>query len=232
MEARIGRGSVREAAPTPGRTRAALMLCAAALAVGTLALGALASSPPASAISSARTLTIRTVTIPRIGTVLATDSGHTLYHYSGDPAGKVTCTAVCAKLWPPLLLPKGVTHLKAAHGVKGFSVARVQGGRLEVFFHHEALYTFVSDAKKGQARGQGVENEWFAVLSNGKSSSKSVTATSPAAAGATTTMPPTSTPSSINATSPATQAPTTQPTQPTQPTTITTTAPPGGGFGF
>jgi len=127
---------------------------------------------------------------------------------------------------------QGVTHLKAAHGGKGFSVARVQGGRLEVFFHHEALYTFVSDAKKGQARGQGVENEWFAVLSNGKSSSKSVTATSPAAAGATTTMPPTSTPSSILATSPATQAPTTQPTQPTQPTTTTTSAPPGGGFGF
>lgn len=83
------------------------MLCAGALAVGTLALGASASSPPASAISSARTLTIRTVTIPRIGTVLATDSAHTLYHYSGDPAGKVTCTAVCAKLWPPLLVPKG-----------------------------------------------------------------------------------------------------------------------------
>ena len=213
MAAGIGRGSVRDAAPTAGRTRAALILCATALAVGTLALGALASSPPASAKSSARTLTIRTVANPTIGTVLATDSGRTLYHYSVDTAGKVTCTAVCAKLWPPLLLPKGVTHLNAAHGVKGLSVAHVQGGRLEVFFHHEALYTFVSDTKKGQARGQGVENEWFAVLSNGKSSSNSVMTTSPAAPRATTTTPQTT-------------------TMTPQPTTTTTTAPPGDGFGF
>ena len=39
MAAGIGRGSVRDAAPTAGRTRAALILCATALAVGTLALG-------------------------------------------------------------------------------------------------------------------------------------------------------------------------------------------------
>ena len=53
----------------------------------------------------------------------------------------------------------------------------MQGGRLQVFFHHQALYTFVSDKKKGQAGGQGVEDDWFAVLSNGKSSVLATTTT-------------------------------------------------------
>jgi hypothetical protein len=59
------------------------------------------------------------------------------------------------------LLPKGVTHIRAPHGVKGLTAIRVHGGRLQVFFHGHALYRFVSDSKKGEATGQGVENDWF-----------------------------------------------------------------------
>ena len=145
-------------------------MAAVALSVGALTASTFAS-PPASAVgSSGKSLTITSQHVANVGTVLATKSGLTLYRYSVDPAGKATCTGACAKVWPPLLLPKGVTHLKAPHGVKGLSVVHVTGGRLQVFFHHQALYTFVSDKKKGQASGQGVENDWFAVLSSGKSS--------------------------------------------------------------
>ena len=51
--------------------------------------------------------TITTEHVPKVGTVLATSSGLTLYRYTVDPAGKATCTGACAKAWPPLLLSKG-----------------------------------------------------------------------------------------------------------------------------
>jgi predicted lipoprotein with Yx(FWY)xxD motif len=223
MGLRTGRLRSRGAGATTRTTKAALMVSAGILAATTLAVGTLASSVPASAKGSAKALTIKTVSVPKLGTVLATNSGLTLYRFSVDPAGKATCTGVCAKLWPPLLLPKGVRHIKAPHGVKGLSLVRVKGGRLQVFFHHQALYTFVSDTKKGQAAGQGVENDWFAVLANGKSSALMPTSpTSP-----TSPTPPTSSTSPSTATTPTTKTPATStPTSPTPSPTSTGTSPP------
>ena len=172
-----------------GSTRTGLAALLAKGTVATIALGAgavavstLAFPPPASAKGLA--LVIKTEHVGKVGTVLATGTGLTLYRYTVDPAGKATCTGACAKVWAPLLLPKGVTHIKAPHGVKGLTAIRVHGGRLQVFFHNHALYSFASDTKKGEATGQGVENDWFAVLSNGKSSASNA-ATTPTSTGGT-----------------------------------------------
>jgi predicted lipoprotein with Yx(FWY)xxD motif len=239
MAARMGHEGTLTTAKAAGA-----MLAAAALSAGALFASTMSSSPPASAAGSSGTsLTITTAHVGKVGTVLATQAGLTLYRYSVDPAGKATCTGACAKVWPPVLLPKGVTHIKAPHGVKGLTAVRVHGGRLQVFFHGRALYRFVSD-KKGEASGQGVENDWFAVLSNGKSSaspsasaSTSPTPTTGAGAGAgsgaggsaTTTTSPgaTKTPASGTSTPPTT-APAAKSTPTTAPPTTTppTTAPP------
>jgi predicted lipoprotein with Yx(FWY)xxD motif len=240
-------------------TLATLVLGAGAVGVSTLAFSGLAS---AKGTSSKSALIITTEHVANVGTVLATSSGRTLYRFTVDPAGKATCTGTCAKVWPPLLLPKGVTRIKAPHGVKGLSVSRVAAGRSQVFFHNQALYSFVSDAKKGEATGQGVEKEWFAVLSDGKSSAPVVASTAPSTGGAgATTTPSTSTPSASttptrststkstatsppSSTAPAvtksppviTPPPTTPTTRPptttTNPPTTTTTTPPTGGAGF
>jgi predicted lipoprotein with Yx(FWY)xxD motif len=179
MAARTGREGTLTAARATGGVLAAVALSAGALFASTLA-----SSPPAQAVGfPGKSLTIITEHVQKIGTVLATQSGLTLYRYTVDPAGKATCTGACAKVWPPALLPKGVTHIKAPRGVKGLTARRVHGGRFQVFFHGQALYHFVSDSKKGVASGQGVENDWFAVLSNGKSSA-SASAATPAGSGA------------------------------------------------
>jgi predicted lipoprotein with Yx(FWY)xxD motif len=240
MALRKARARTGNTATMTGRTRAALLASVGILAAVTLALGAFASSAPASANAAGRAMTIKAVVVPKLGKVLATNAGLTLYRFSIDPAGQATCTATCAKIWPPLLLPKGVSHIKAPHGVKGLSLVRVKGGRLQVFFHHHALYTFISD-KKGQASGQGVENDWFAVLPSGKSSalissaaaSPTSASTAPPATTATpgSTAPKTTTPASTstpNSSTGTTSPPMTQPTSPptTQPPTTTTTQPP------
>jgi predicted lipoprotein with Yx(FWY)xxD motif len=256
MAFRTGRAPTGNEAVSTARTKAALLASSATLAALALGVGALASSPPASAKRADKAVAIKTVSVPKLGTVLATNAGLTLYRFTVDPVGKVTCTATCAKIWPPFVLPKGVSHIKAPHGVKGLSLVHVKGGRLQVFFHHQALYTFVND-KKGNATGQGVENDWFAVLSNGKSSAlisaNTPNSTAPPASPSTpgtpstaTTTPaagtsmPTSTPTTPKVTTPtsatnsgsgSTPAPTTPPpaTQPTSPPTTqlpTTTQPP------
>ena len=238
MALRTARAHGGNTATMTGRTRAALLASAGALAAITLGVGASASSAPASA-NGVKAVTIKTVVVPKLGKVLATKSGLTLYQFSVDPVGRATCRGACAKIWSPLLLPRGVSHIKAPHGIKGLSLVRVKGGRLQVFFHHHALYTFISD-KKGQAIGQDVEHDWFAVLSNGKSSARiSSTTHSPSSptsstsSSSPTTPAPSATPGTVapNTTTPAptstTQPPTTTTTQP--PTTTTTMA---GGYGY
>jgi predicted lipoprotein with Yx(FWY)xxD motif len=238
-------------------------LAVVALGGGVLAAGSLAFAAPASAkgASSTKALIIKKVHIAKIGTVLATSSGRTLYRYTADPAGMATCTGACAKVWPPLLLPKGDTKLKAPHGVKGLSVARAADGRSQVFFHDEALYRFEADTKKGEVKGQGVEGAWYAVLSDGKSSApKSATTSSapastpttaagtattttvpkPATSGTkatTTTVPMGTTTTPVTTKTPTTVTPTTVPPRPTtttttSPPTTTTTAPSSGGVAF
>jgi predicted lipoprotein with Yx(FWY)xxD motif len=225
-----------------GATRLAGGLLAATLLPAT-AVVALAA--PASA---SKALSISTVKIANIGTVLASSSGHTLYRYMEDPPGKATCTGTCAQLWAPFLLPKGVKHVKGPKGVKGLSTIKVAQGRLQVAIHREALYEFAGDAKKGDAKGQAVEGDWFAVLKSGATSTATAavtplpaSTTTPATAGKTTTTTsrattPTTTKATTTAppatTTPPTSPPTTTPPPPPTTTTTTTTTPGGGGVGF
>jgi predicted lipoprotein with Yx(FWY)xxD motif len=240
---RCGRSGRSQGAPSAARLAAGLLAATLLPATAVVAFAA-----PASA---SKALTITTVKISSIGTVLASSSGHTLYRYMADPPGKATCTGSCAQLWAPLLLPKGVTHVKGPKGVKGLSTIKVAHGRLQVAIHREALYEFAGDTKKGQAKGQAVLGAWFAVLKNGATSSAatpvttapgSTTTPTTAAKGATTTTRPMTTPTTTKTTTtspPATTTPptsppttTTPPPPPPPPTTTTTTTPGGGGVGF
>ena len=121
----------------------------------------------------AKTVTISTANISGVGTVLTTSSGLTLYRFTEDKPGTSTCTGACAKIWPPLLAPKGA-HVSGPHGVKGLTLINVGDGHWQVAFHELPLYRFEGDKKKGQAHGQNVGGEWFAVLKSGIPASATV----------------------------------------------------------
>jgi predicted lipoprotein with Yx(FWY)xxD motif len=207
------------------------MVAQGALVATVLAVALIA---PAGA-STSHIVTVESAQVPKVGLVLTTSTGRTLYRFTSDPKGMSTCTGECAKVWPPLLLPKG-DHLKGAHGLKGLSTIHVAHGRLQVAFDGVALYRFMGDTKSGQAKGQGVEGAWFAVLKSGIPVTAHVT--TPTAPPATTT--PTTAPAASQSTTPVTAPPTTQPQAPptTQPTTPPMTTPPTtqpaptGGAGF
>jgi predicted lipoprotein with Yx(FWY)xxD motif len=223
-----GRGTAKVA-------QGALMAAVLAGGLGT------ALTAPAGA-SASRTVTVETAQVPKVGLVLTTSTGRTLYRFTSDPKGTSTCTGECAKVWPPLLLPKG-DHLKGAHGLKGLSTIHVAHGRLQVAFDGVALYRFTGDTKAGQAKGQGVEGSWFAVLKSGIPAAAHVSTTTAPPATTTPTTTPAASPGSAPVTTPTTPTmatvpspPVTQPTEPAPPppppTTTPTTAPPTGGAGF
>jgi len=188
---------------------------------------------PAGSETPGRTMSITTEHVAGIGTVLATSSGRTLYHFTSDPKGRATCTGGCAKVWPPLLLPKG-GRIRGEHGLKGFALIHLGHGHSQVSFHGDALYRFSGDTRKGQANGQGQEGVWFAALKSGMTPAASPNAAVPATTPATTTpttrppTPATTTPKTTPTSTPATTPPTTTP----PPTPPTTTRPPPGGYGY
>ncbi len=214
--------------PHAPRLRPRSRLAAGALAATGVLLFIPWGSMGTSGAATARSLVISSHNVAKLGAVLTTPSGRTLYHFTSDPSGHATCTGACAKVWPPLLVTKG-EHIKGPKGLKGFGLIRLAHGKQQASFHGDALYRFSGDKKKGQAKGQGIEGTWFAVQASNKVANVTPL---PAASTTTSTIPAaTTTSTAAKATAPApTSPPATTP--PPAPTTTTTTAPPGGGYGY
>src|SRR5438067_1989456 len=89
----------------------------AALAVALAAAGVAAAAAVTHQSSAASSATAGRVTLhkTKIGNVLATSSGRTLYLFMKDKNGKSACYGQCATYWPPLM-KKGA--LRAGAGVK------------------------------------------------------------------------------------------------------------------
>ncbi len=130
-----------------------------------------AASPGA---ASAAAYTVSAKSVSGLGTVLVSGQGRTLYILSSEKGGKVTCTAAsgCAKFWPPVELPTGVTAAKAGSGVQPsmLGVAKAPDGSLYVTYNHWPLYTFSGDSAPGQDHGQGIHSfggTWYALSASG-----------------------------------------------------------------
>jgi predicted lipoprotein with Yx(FWY)xxD motif len=99
----------------------------------------------------------------RVGPVLASSRGLTLYYYSADKqhSGKSACTGTCATAWPPLAAP-----VKAPAGVRlpgklGF-ITRPDGVK-QVTLNGYPLYCYVGDKTAGQIAGNGVGGAWHVI---------------------------------------------------------------------
>lgn len=107
---------------------------------------------------------VKTASNAQFGTILTdATSGKTLYIRDTDPAGASSCTGNCASIWPPTVLPQGVTTVAAPTGVGGTwtTAARPDdASKLQVVFNGKALYTYASDTAAGQTNGEGVGGIW------------------------------------------------------------------------
>ncbi len=122
-----------------------------------LALGGLSGLVLAAGTADAAAgVVVSTTKNPSQGTILV--SGKTLYTLK---ASKTPCTAQCLKIWPALMLPKGVTKATAGTGVRASKLGTVKrsGGSLQVTYSGKPLYFFVGDAAAGKVNGN-ITDTW------------------------------------------------------------------------
>jgi predicted lipoprotein with Yx(FWY)xxD motif len=155
-----------------------------ALAVGSLGASALIAGPAGAATSRvAKTVSVTTVSTSK-GKVLA--SGKTLYTLKPS---STPCTAACLKVWPALVLPKGVTKPKAGSGVTASKLgSTTRAGVHQVTYGGRPLYYFVGDTAPGQVNGNVTDawGKWTAVVTaKGASSGGSSSGGSTAGSGGT-----------------------------------------------
>jgi predicted lipoprotein with Yx(FWY)xxD motif len=76
---------------------------------------------------------------------------------------KITCTAACLGVWPPLILPSGTTTATGGAGVKGtFSTLPNPDGKgTQVLYNGWPLYFYAPDKNPGDVLGQGKGGKWF-----------------------------------------------------------------------
>jgi predicted lipoprotein with Yx(FWY)xxD motif len=103
----------------------------------------------------------------KLGKVLVTKSGRTLYMYAPDKKNKSNCYSGCASVWPPLI---SKAKARAGKGVKAklIGVAMRKNGQHQVTYKGHPLYTFTSDSKAGEVNGEGYGGIWYVLSASGK----------------------------------------------------------------
>jgi predicted lipoprotein with Yx(FWY)xxD motif len=113
------------------------------------------TSPPATVGGSGPKRVAKTRSV-KGRTLLTTTAGRTLYTLSVEKHGKFVCTAEsgCTGIWHPLTVAAGVTPQGP---VKLGTVSRPEG-TVQVTYRGLPLYTFASDKKAGQVKGEGLKD--------------------------------------------------------------------------
>jgi predicted lipoprotein with Yx(FWY)xxD motif len=150
-----------------------VLLAALALALAAAGVAAAAAITHRSSNSlAASSATAGRITLhkTKLGNVLATSSGRTLYLFMKDKHGKSSCNGPCAAYWPPLM-KKGA--LRAGPGVKAklLNTTKRKNGKLQVRYNGHPVYLFKLDSGSGQVSGQGQNifgGKWYVVSAAGK----------------------------------------------------------------
>lgn len=138
------------------RVVAVTLLALAGLGAG-VAVGGSAPAP-----------TVKAAKNEKLGSILVSANGRTLYHMLSEKRGTIACTGACAKSWPPLLVAAGAkpTAGTGALAAKLGTIKRPDGS-LQVTYGGMALYRFASDRAAGSAKGQDVTG-WSALTPAGR----------------------------------------------------------------
>jgi predicted lipoprotein with Yx(FWY)xxD motif len=144
-----------------------------------------ASSSQASTVSASgggASGAVRTASNATLGTtVLVNAQGLTLYHLSGEAAGKFICTSsACLQVWHPVPAPGGTP----TGGVSSLGTVKRPDGTEQLTYKGSPVYTFAPDTKAGDVGGQGVKDvgTWTAVTASSSSAPASTSSQSTPAA--------------------------------------------------
>lgn len=129
------------------------------------------SASSTSGASGAPAEAVKTAYNAKLGaSVLVSARGMTIYHLSGEGAGRFLCaSAECEARWPP------VSASATSARVAGLGTVVRPDGKRQLTYEGEPLYTFAGDSAPGEANGQGIDDvgTWSAVQAGGSAGSDS-----------------------------------------------------------
>ncbi|HUN78897.1 MAG TPA: hypothetical protein VMU32_08260 [Solirubrobacteraceae bacterium] len=122
------------------------------------------TSPPSAGASHTATVQLRHT---RLGNILVSGSGHTLYEFTRDHGDKNSCVGVsgCSAIWPDLRSSGKPT---AGPGVKASLLSTTSGHQVTYAGH--PLYTYAEDAGPGETAYVGAKSfggSWYALNASG-----------------------------------------------------------------
>ena len=94
----------------------------------------------------------------KLGKILVTPAGATLYIFKKDTDNTSTCYDACATTWPPYVVTSAVTGMAGK-----IATAARKDGALQLTYNKQPLYFYSKDTKAGDTTGQGVGGNWFVV---------------------------------------------------------------------
>jgi predicted lipoprotein with Yx(FWY)xxD motif len=125
----------------------------------------------ASARHVTKSPTVMTRKVGKYGVILVNGKGLTLYMFVPDKRKRVTCKASCAVIWPPLKIKAGQKPTAGGAAKKALlGTYKTASGRV-VSYNRWPLYTYFTDHKPGQAKGQALDQSgglWYVLSPSGK----------------------------------------------------------------
>jgi predicted lipoprotein with Yx(FWY)xxD motif len=119
-------------------------VCALSVGVGSAASGAESYGP----FKAEKT---------KMGEVLATSHGMTLYTFDKDMDGKSACTGKCAGYWPPAMA------MASDKATGELTIIKRPDGSMQWAYDGKPLYRFEQDKKAGETMGNGKNGAWHVV---------------------------------------------------------------------
>jgi predicted lipoprotein with Yx(FWY)xxD motif len=122
--------------------------------------------PDAGAGASTGSAQIR-LAATRLGDVLVTGDGHTLYLYTEDLRGRSSrCVGACAHSWHPDIA-SAVPSAGPGVNAERLRLLPRPDGTEQVAYRGWPLYVYVNDVRPGDVNGAKVGGVWFAVDAEG-----------------------------------------------------------------
>lgn len=99
-----------------------------------------------------------------LGVILVDGDGFTLYAFTPDSDGESTCYDQCAEIWPAA---PGDSEVSSELDAGMFGTTDRTDGSSQITVNGLPLYRYTPDANPGDTNGQGVNDVWFVVDSEG-----------------------------------------------------------------
>lgn len=95
-----------------------------------------------------------------IGEVFSNSKGLTLYTFKKDGTASSSCYQACAVKWPPFVAKADAKTWGA------FTIIERNDGTHQWAYKDQPLYTWIGDEKKGDIKGHGIGNVWYAATTH------------------------------------------------------------------